>query len=118
MERNATPPEARDKMLLTAHELAQDLHIKPVTLYAWAAQGRIPSIKIHGLVRFQKEEVEHWLEGFRKQPHPRRPSRVRRPPIDLQQVIARVKRDAYNPRHGETKLRSSPIGKEETDGAV
>ena len=39
-------------MLLTVKELADQLHIKPSTLYAWAAQGRIPCFKLHGLVRF------------------------------------------------------------------
>ncbi|HBH78644.1 MAG TPA: DNA-binding protein, partial [Nitrospira sp.] len=38
-------------MLLTVQELAQLLHIKAATLYAWAAQGKIPSLKLHGLLR-------------------------------------------------------------------
>ena len=40
-------------MLLTVKELASHLHIKPSTLYAWAGQGRIPCLKIHGLLWFR-----------------------------------------------------------------
>ena len=36
---------------------------------------------------------------------------------DLDRLIARAKREAYNSRHGETRPRSSLIGKEEHDGA-
>lgn len=105
-------------MLLTVDELADQLHIKPATLYAWAAQGRIPCLKIHGLVRFRKDEIDQWLEGFRGPVKPGKASRVRPKAFDLDRVIARVKRDAYNSRHGETRQRSSPIGKEAADGAV
>lgn len=107
-------------MLLTVNALSQQLQIKPSTLYAWAAQGKIPCLKIHGLLRFSADEIMQWIESFH---HPSR-SRIRphvrpnRPGADWDAIIARVKRRAYNSGHGETRLRSSPIGKEETDGAV
>jgi excisionase family DNA binding protein len=105
-------------MLLTIKEVATRLQIKPSTLYAWAAQGRIPCLRIHGLVRFRKDEIDQWVEGFRERPKAVVSPRVRPSVFDLNRVIARAKRDVYNPRHGETRLRSSPIGKEERDGAV
>ena len=105
-------------MLLTIKEVAPCLQIKPSTLYAWAAQGRIPCLKIHGLVRFQKDEIDQWLERFREQPKAEVSRRVRPRTFDIDRVIARAKRGAYNPRHGETRQRSSPIGKEAADGAV
>ncbi|MEQ1847085.1 MAG: helix-turn-helix domain-containing protein [Nitrospira sp.] len=105
-------------MLLTIKEVALSLQIKPATLYAWASQGRIPCIKIHGLVRFQKEEIDQWVEGFRERPKAAEAPRVQPKPFDVHRVIARAKRAAYNARHGETRLRSSPIGKEAADGAV
>ena len=105
-------------MLLTIKEVATRLQIKPSTLYAWAAQGRIPCLKIHGLVRFRKDEIDQWLERFREQPKAEVSRRVRPRTFDIDRVIARAKRGAYNPRHGETRLRSSPIGKEAADGAV
>ena len=39
-------------MLLTIKDVARQLQIKPATLYAWAAHGKIPCRKIHGLIRF------------------------------------------------------------------
>ncbi|MEQ1680805.1 MAG: helix-turn-helix domain-containing protein [Nitrospira sp.] len=105
-------------MLLTIKEVALSLQIKPATLYAWASQGRIPCIKIHGLVRFQKEEIDQWVEGFRERPKAAESPRVQPKAFDIDRVIARAKRAAYNARHGETRLRSSPIGKEAADGAV
>jgi len=38
-------------------ELSVYLHVKPSTLYAWAGQRRIPCLKIHGLLRFRREEA-------------------------------------------------------------
>lgn len=98
--------------------LSAYLNIKPCTLYAWAAQGRIPCLKIHGLVRFRKDEIDQWLESFRERPKAAESSRVRASAFDIDRVIARAKRAAYNARHGETRLRSSPIGKEAADGVV
>lgn len=105
-------------MLLTIKDVATSLQIKQATLYAWAAQGRIPCIKIHGLVRFRKEEIDQWVEGFRKSPKATESPRVQPKAFDIDRVIARAKRAAYNARHGETRPRSSPIRKEEVDGAI
>ena len=105
-------------MLLTIREVSQLLHIKHSTLYAWAAQGRIPCFKIHGLVRFRREDIDQWLESCRTQSALKLALPVRGRAVDLSKVIARAKRAAYNPRHGETRQRSSPIRKEAVDGAV
>ena len=94
------------------------LSIKPCTLYAWAAQGRIPCLKIHGLVRFRQSEIDQWVEGFRVRPTAKEFPRMRSTAFDIDRVIARAKRGAYNSPHGETRQRSSPIGKEAADGAV
>ncbi|HXX75320.1 MAG TPA: helix-turn-helix domain-containing protein [Nitrospiraceae bacterium] len=104
-------------MLMTVNALAQHLQIKPATLYAWAAQGRIPCLKIHGLLRFRKDDIDHWLESCRKPVKDRPVHRMRVTGFDLSRVIARARRDAYNPRHGETRPIASPTGKEGDDGA-
>jgi excisionase family DNA binding protein len=44
-------------MLLTVKDLSAWLNMKPSTLYLWAAQGKIPCRKIHGLIRFEREQV-------------------------------------------------------------
>lgn len=99
-------------MLLTIKELAEQLRIKPGTLYAWAAHGKIPCRKIHGLVRFDQHDIDRWLSSFA-------PTTFRSLQIgkrtadhsDLDRLIARAKRDVYTPAHGET-ITPSPTGKE------
>jgi excisionase family DNA binding protein len=99
-------------------ELSEYLSIKPCTLYAWASQGRLPCLKIHGLVRFHKQEVDQWLVSLREGSKAMESTPMRTSTVDIPTVIARAKRDAYNRAHGETRLRSSPIGKEDKDRAV
>jgi len=85
-------------MLLTVKELAQQLHIKPGTLYAWAAQGKIPCRKIHGLVRFDQHDIDYWLGTFSSSTvvPPRITSR-RSDDDNLGRLIARAKRQVYTP---------------------
>ena len=87
-------------MLLKVKALSQRLQIKPSTLYAWVSQGKIPCVRIHGLIRFRPEEIEGWLAGFAQ----KRPAlaECRRRGGDIDAVIAAAKRAIYNPRHGET----------------
>lgn len=106
-------------MLLTVSELASHLHIKPSTLYAWAAQGRIPSLKIHGLLRFRQETINQWVASFEQAPSPRSSPPLRHSPChELDPLIAAAKREVYTPRRGKTRPKSRPIRKEETDGVV
>jgi len=98
-------------------ELSEYLNVKRSTLYAWVEQRKIPFLKIHGLIRFQSEEIDRWLESFRKQ-------RVGLPPIrghkgssqDLDALIARAKREVYTPRYG--KPDQDRARKEGNDGSV
>jgi len=53
---NAPPSE-----LLIAGEVARWLRIRPSTIYAWAASGKIPSAKLNGTVRFIRADIERWL---------------------------------------------------------
>jgi len=105
---------------LDVRGLSRYLNIKSSTLYAWVAQGRIPALKIHGLVRFRREDIDRWIESFAKEP-PTVPSinlRQAQSPLsidlssNLDRIIARAKEQAYNPRHGETRPKSSPKRKE------
>jgi len=100
-----TPP-VRVSMLLTIKELAEQLRIKPSTLYAWASQSKIPCVRIHGLIRFRPEEIERWVRGFAKI-QPTLPDYKRRG-RDIDEIIAAAKRAIYNPRHGETGPALSP----------
>lgn len=104
--------------LLSIKELSEYLSIKQKTLYSWTAQGKIPFVKIHGLIRFQKEEIDTWIEGFRKKG-------LKVSPINLPGngnknldfLIAMAKRNVYNTTYGKTKPKSAPR-KEDGHGAI
>ena len=105
-------------MLLTVKELSAELHIKASTLYVWASQGKIPCVRIHGLIRFRPEEIDAWVAGFQRSQAPvPSSSRTRKGSVDIETLIASAKRAVYTSGHGDTRPRSSLIGKEEHDGA-
>lgn len=52
---------ASEPLLLDARELGRRLSIKPNTLYVWARKGLIPHYRLGDLVRFNPDEVRHWL---------------------------------------------------------
>ena len=113
-----TPP-ARVSMLLTIKELSEQLRIKPGTLYSWAAQGKIPCRKIHRLVRFDQNDIDRWLSTFSPAMSvPLQRGNRRTDDSDLDRLIASAKREVYTSGHGETRPRSSLIGKGERDGAL
>lgn len=99
-------------MLLTVKDLAAWLNIKPPTLYLWAAHDKIPCQKIHGLIRFEREKIQHWLDAFANTPsNPDTRIPDRHPNIPFDDLIARAKREVYTSAHGET-ITPSPTGKE------
>ncbi len=106
-------------MLLTIDDLAKRLRIKPSTLYAWVAQGKIPHLKIHRLIRFDPEEIDHWVQSFQKEAFPPASTRLHtNRPVTLDGLIASATREVYSTRHGETRPKSSPKRKEGGDGAL
>lgn len=95
-------------------QLAEYLNVKPATLYAWAAQGKIPSLKLHGLLRFRQDEIDQWLESCRMTsrpavPVPQKPRQ--RPVSNVDALIEQAKRAIYTER-GETSI-ASPFRKEQ-----
>lgn len=98
-------------MLLTVKDLSSWLNIKQSTLYLWAAQGKIPCQKIHGLIRFDPEAITVWLRSFEPNQVTAIPPMTRRPDHDLNRLIEAAKREVYTPGHGET-ITPSPTRKE------
>ena len=52
--------------LLTAQQVAEVLNVRTATVYAAAAAGRIPSVKLwkgkrRSLVRFRREDIDHFI---------------------------------------------------------
>lgn len=89
-------------MLLTVKNLSQQLQIKEATLYAWASQGKIPCLKIHGVLRFEANAIKVWLDNFalRHPPEPfRLPEQTSRDSVDA--LIARAKHSVYTSRLGK-----------------
>jgi excisionase family DNA binding protein len=52
--------------LLTVKETAEILSMSPKTLYQWAELGQIPCIKLNGAVRFDEEDIQHWITSCKK----------------------------------------------------
>ena len=105
--------------LLTVKDMATRLQVKDKTIYAWTSQGKIPSVKINGVIRFDARDIEQWLQ----QCHvpvgpPRRPETDRRTgsATSVDHLIESAKRAVYT-AHGETRPVASPDGKERTNGA-
>lgn len=103
-------------MLLTIKQVSECLNIKPSTLYLWAAQGKIPCQKIHGLIRFDPDAIADWLRSFSPSHATAVPSVPRNPDLDLDRIIEAAKRQVYTPAHGET-ITPSPSRKEDENGA-
>ena len=104
-------------MLLTIKDLSTRLNIKPSTLYLWAAHGKIPCRRIHGLVRFEPDAITAWLRACEPTQASAIPPLPRDSYLDVDRLIAAAKREVYTPGHGET-TQSSLIRKEDSDGAV
>ena len=47
--------------LLTVPEVADELQVKPSTIYTWVRQGQIPHVRIGRLIRFSFEQIEKFL---------------------------------------------------------
>lgn len=48
--------------ILTIKEVAEYLKIKEKTAYALAAKGEIPGFKVGGSWRFDKNDIQQWIE--------------------------------------------------------
>ena len=103
--------------MLTTKELSAWLNIKPSTLYLWASQKKIPCWRIHGLIRFDPDAIQAWLNSFGVTPGKPSSLPIRHVSRNIDQLIEAAKREVYTPRHGETRPKSGLIGKEEQDGA-
>lgn len=50
--------------LMDVDELAQYLKLKKQTIYNWLNQRKISGIKIGGVWRFNKKDVDKWLKSL------------------------------------------------------
>jgi len=83
--------------MLTVKELSAWLNIKPSTLYLWASQNKIPHCRIHGLIRFEPDAIQAWLNTF-SAPMNNPPRLTRHDARDVDHLIAVAKAAHYTPR--------------------
>lgn len=56
-----------DTCILTVKELSLALKVKEKTLYQWAEQKQIPSLKLNGALRFDLDDIQKWLDDCKKE---------------------------------------------------
>jgi len=52
--------------LIDIDELATYLKLKKQTIYNWLHQGKIGGIKVGGVWRFDRREIDNWLKSRRR----------------------------------------------------
>lgn len=52
--------------LMDIDELADYLRLQKQTIYNWLHQGKISGIKVGGVWRFDRREVDSWLKSRRR----------------------------------------------------
>lgn len=52
--------------LIDVDELADYLRLKKQTIYNWLHQGKITGIKMGGVWRFDRKEIDDWLNSQRR----------------------------------------------------
>jgi excisionase family DNA binding protein len=52
--------------LIDIDELASFLKLKKQTIYNWLHEGKISGIKVGGVWRFDRREVDSWLKSKRR----------------------------------------------------
>lgn len=106
-------------MLLTIQDVAKQLQVKASTLYAWVAQGKIPSVKLNGLIRFHPSAIEQWLlaSAATVAIHQESKKAGFRSVQDVDRIIAQAKRAVYTCRRGRPD-QDRATGKEDGNGPV
>ncbi|HTZ10931.1 MAG TPA: helix-turn-helix domain-containing protein [Candidatus Margulisiibacteriota bacterium] len=52
--------------LMDIDELADYLRLQKQTIYNWLHQGKIAGIKVGGVWRFDRRDVDNWLKSRRR----------------------------------------------------
>jgi excisionase family DNA binding protein len=58
-----TTEECEMAQIMTTKELAKYLKLHEITVCKYASEGRIPSIRIGRVWRFDKEAIDKWISG-------------------------------------------------------
>ncbi len=52
--------------LINIEELADYLRLQKQTIYNWLNQGKISGIKVGGVWRFDRKDIDEWLKSRRR----------------------------------------------------
>ncbi len=55
--------------IMTTKELAKYLRLHEMTICKYAAEGKIPAVRVGGVWRFDKEAIDNWISEGDKKPH-------------------------------------------------
>lgn len=58
--------ESAMPQIMTTKELAKYLKLHEITICKYAAEGKIPAIRIGRVWRFDKEAIDKWIGGGQK----------------------------------------------------
>ncbi|MFH1336836.1 MAG: helix-turn-helix domain-containing protein [Candidatus Zixiibacteriota bacterium] len=54
--------------IMTTKQLAQYRPLHEITIFKYAAQGRIPAVRIGRVWRFDKDTIDRWIAGGQNKP--------------------------------------------------
>jgi len=66
--------------MMTTKELSKYLKLHEITVCKYAAQGKIPAIRIGRVWRFDKDAIDEWIAGGQNNPGTNDPSREKTTP--------------------------------------
>ena len=67
MASSAMTDAADNGRLVTTREVAEWLGVSPKTVLVWTGAGKLPGFRMpSGALRFDREELERWLEEQRR----------------------------------------------------
>ena len=49
--------------LITVKDVSGILNVKPMAVYEWTYQNKIPYYKLNGVIRFDKDEIFEWIKS-------------------------------------------------------
>ena len=52
----------RNKEFLTVNEIARIFQVKPLTVYKWIWDGKLPAYKVGGLIRVKRQDLSEVME--------------------------------------------------------
>ncbi len=91
--------------LVSIKIVAEFLMVKQSTLYSWVHSGSIPFHKLNGLIRFDMDEIEKWLNTSRKIQYSHGTSKKKSANQNIDKIIKNaidsVTGKEYNPSNGK-----------------